>query len=88
MESVFSMRSAPRLYALKSAVSGDRERELLVSECPLERTLVEGVRSFILLKRRLNLKTRKSLRKNKSIVMGPDKAQNQDLLCWRRPAAI
>jgi hypothetical protein len=97
------MRSAPRLYAVETAVSGvcvcvcerEREREReghLVSECPLDRPLIEkewpvAVRSLLLLKRRSYFKTRKSLRKNKNMVMGPDKAQNQDLLYWRRPAA-
>jgi hypothetical protein len=43
---------------------------------------------FIFLKRRPNFEIHKSLGKNRNTVMGPDGTQNQDWLCWQRPAAV
>jgi hypothetical protein len=65
----------------------------LLSECPLQSPPVEGewpvvVRSLLSSNMRPHFKIRKSLGKNKNMVMGPDVIRNWDWLCWRRSAAI
>jgi hypothetical protein len=60
----------------------------LVSEDPFESPPIEGqwpvvVRSLVSPKGRPHFEMRKSLRKNKNIVMGPDGTWKQDWLCWR-----
>jgi hypothetical protein len=64
-----------------------------VSEWPLESPQVEGewpvvVRALLSPNRRPHFKTRKSLWKNKNMVMGLNGTRNRDWLCWRGPAAI
>jgi hypothetical protein len=45
------------------------------------------VRPHLSSKRRPHFKRRRSLGTNKNLVMSPDATRNQELLCWRGPAA-
>jgi hypothetical protein len=64
----------------------------LISECPLESPPVEGdwpvaTKPLLLLKNGTHFKAHKCSWKSKNRVMGPDDTRNQDLPCWKWPAA-
>jgi hypothetical protein len=69
----------------------EREREVLSGLVPARAILSrreETNSSHIppLVAERTPFQNTQGPRKNKNLVMGPDKARDQNLLCWRRPA--
>jgi hypothetical protein len=55
---------------------------------PVEWGMITSGQTPPLYEKEAPIKKRKSLGKNKNVIMSPDGARNQELLCWRGPAAI